>query len=373
MVRFIDKCGDGTLTINKANITISTSNVTKTYDGTTSAAGTTVVTSGSLYGSDVVSGGSFAFTDKNAGTNKTVTVSGFSISDGNSGNNYNLTYADNTTSTINKADLTITANNDSKTYDGIAYSGGNGVTYVGFIGGESTANLGGSFSYGGTSQGATNSGIYSITPQGFTSSNYLIRFVNGTLNIGQIPQSETTGTTLTNPQNTLNSSTRQESSTITAVNPGAGSTALTNFASTNIVTQTASVNTILTTSHFSIPVSFNSADSTTTLNVGNTSASTAPLMEACTLPIFSKTGGGEPSLQTNVIVKQNDSAISLTQTSVTGAMVPPEITAANLSSSFTLSTDSGATVEFTVSVGKMACCWLLQLKAQETSMPNRLF
>src|SRR5690606_28005479 len=37
---------------------------------------------------------------------------------------------------INKAPLTVTANDDTKVYDGLAYSGGNGVEYDGFVNGE---------------------------------------------------------------------------------------------------------------------------------------------------------------------------------------------------------------------------------------------
>ncbi len=106
-------------TIDKANVTVTTGDVTKTYNGTTAAAGSAVATGGTqLYGSDSLSGGTFAFTDKNAGTGKTVTVSGVTVNDGNGGNNYTVTYADNTTSTINKAALTISTGNVTKTYDG---------------------------------------------------------------------------------------------------------------------------------------------------------------------------------------------------------------------------------------------------------------
>ncbi len=120
--------GTYTGTISKANITVSTTDVTKTYDGTTSALGIATVTSGTLFNNasnggtlDSLSGGTYAYTDKNAGTaNKTVTVGAVTVSDGNSGGNYQVTYADNTSSTINKADITdvtgITAGN--KTYDG---------------------------------------------------------------------------------------------------------------------------------------------------------------------------------------------------------------------------------------------------------------
>ncbi|MCK9389554.1 MAG: YDG domain-containing protein, partial [Sulfuritalea sp.] len=161
----------GTLTVNKAPLTISTGNVVKTYDGTTGAVGSATVSGGGLYGTDSLSGGSFAFTDKNAGTgNKTVTVSGVTVNDGNGGNNYTVGYATNTTSTINKAPLTVTANAAGKDYDGNAYSGGNGVTYSGLVGSDTAAAVvGGTLAYGGTAQGAVNAGNYAITPSGLTS------------------------------------------------------------------------------------------------------------------------------------------------------------------------------------------------------------
>ncbi|OAH96536.1 filamentous hemagglutinin N-terminal domain-containing protein, partial [Methylomonas methanica] len=78
--------GTHTADISAASVTVSTSDVSKAYDGGTTAAGTATITSGSLYGSDSLSGGTFAFTDKNVGSgNKTVTVSGVTVSDGNSG------------------------------------------------------------------------------------------------------------------------------------------------------------------------------------------------------------------------------------------------------------------------------------------------
>jgi len=85
--------------------------------------------------------------------------------------------------TIQQAPLTITANSFRKTYDGVAYSGGNGVTYNGFVNSQSASNLGGTLTFTGNSQGATGAGSYAITPQGLTSSNYQISFVNGTLTI----------------------------------------------------------------------------------------------------------------------------------------------------------------------------------------------
>jgi filamentous hemagglutinin family protein len=86
--------------ITPANITVSTNAVSKAYDGTTSAGGSPIVTTGSLFGSDSLSGGSFTFLDRNVGVNKTVVVTGVGVSDGNSGGNYNVSFVNNTTSSI---------------------------------------------------------------------------------------------------------------------------------------------------------------------------------------------------------------------------------------------------------------------------------
>ncbi|MDO9280795.1 MAG: YDG domain-containing protein [Methylotenera sp.] len=168
-------------TINKANLTLSTSDVSKAYDGTTAATGSATVTTGTIFTGDSLSGGTYAYTEKNAGTSKTVTVNGVVINDGNSGNNYNVTYANNTNSTISQANLIITANNDSRLYDGHIYDGGNGLCYTGFVTGDSHLDLMGDLSYGGTSQGAKNIGSYTITSSGYTSGNYMITYDNGTL------------------------------------------------------------------------------------------------------------------------------------------------------------------------------------------------
>ncbi|WP_205910480.1 GLUG motif-containing protein, partial [Rhizobium sp. FY34] len=85
--------------------------------------------------------------------------------------------------TINKAALTVTANNASKVYDSVAYSGGNGVAYSGFVNGETASAFGGSLAWGGTSQGASVAGSYGITASGLTSGNYDITYAPGTLTI----------------------------------------------------------------------------------------------------------------------------------------------------------------------------------------------
>ncbi|WP_234887785.1 beta strand repeat-containing protein, partial [Sinorhizobium medicae] len=127
-------------------LTVSTEAVSKVYDGTVSASGTAIVTSGALKGSDTLSGGSFAFADKHAGAGKTVTVSDVTIDDGNSGGNYILTYADNTASEITARALTVSTKAVSKVYDGTVSASGTAIVTSGALQGSDTLS-GGSFAF----------------------------------------------------------------------------------------------------------------------------------------------------------------------------------------------------------------------------------
>ena len=69
--------------------------------------------------------------------------------------------------------------NNNKEY----YYGGNGLVYNGFKGNDTYLSLSGNIIYGGTSQGASEEGIYYIIPSGVSSNNYDIRFITGQLNI----------------------------------------------------------------------------------------------------------------------------------------------------------------------------------------------
>jgi len=113
-------------TINPEDITITTGDVTKIYDGNTNVeeVPSLIVTQGTLYknqsngnAQDTLANGTYAYTDANAGTgDKTVVASGVAAVDGNSGANYTIHYANNTTSTISQADLTVTADNFFKVF-----------------------------------------------------------------------------------------------------------------------------------------------------------------------------------------------------------------------------------------------------------------
>ncbi|MDB5612342.1 MAG: filamentous hemagglutinin N-terminal protein [Bradyrhizobium sp.] len=81
--------------------------------------------------------------------------------------------------------LTVTANNAAKTYDGQAFSGGNGVTYSS----PPNGNVLGTVNYGGTSQGAVNVGGYVIAPGGLYSNQqgYIISYGSGGLTVTAAP------------------------------------------------------------------------------------------------------------------------------------------------------------------------------------------
>jgi hypothetical protein len=100
--------------------------------------------------------------------------------------NYAINYVDGMV-TINPQPLTITANNATQTFNNVPYSGGNGVTYSGFVNGQNSSVLSGTLIFGGSSQGAVNVGAYTIIPSGQTSSNYAITYVNGALTITPPP------------------------------------------------------------------------------------------------------------------------------------------------------------------------------------------
>ena len=173
----------GTLTISKAALILTTGDVSKTYDGTTAALGTAVATGGTqLFAGDSLSGGSFVFDNKHAGTGKTVTVSGVMVNDGNSGNNYDVSYMDNTGSSISKASLVISSADVSKTYDGTTSAAGMAVAAAGtqvFAGDNLT---GGSFAFAdkhvGTGKSVTVSGV--TVDDGNNGDNYTVSYADNT-------------------------------------------------------------------------------------------------------------------------------------------------------------------------------------------------
>lgn len=185
------------LTVNQKPVTVSikpTAIFTKVYDagtsGTFQASDLSLASGDLINGDDVqlsLSSGNAQYDNKNAGTGKTLILPIASVSlTGTAAANYrlsNITDLSSSTAIITPKPLTITANNFSKVYDGFGYTGGNGLSYGTFALGEDPTVLTGTLAFGGTSQGAINTGTYSIVPTGLISSNYAISYVNGTLSI----------------------------------------------------------------------------------------------------------------------------------------------------------------------------------------------
>jgi hypothetical protein len=182
--------GTPTANVTAAPLTITTSALTKIYDGSLTAAGTAVATLGTVFSGDSLSGGSFGFTSANTGSaNRTVTASGVTVTDGNGGNNYSVTYANNTGSTISPANLTISTNNVTKTYDGTTSALGMAVLTAGTLYiNSSNMNAqdsigGGTFAFNSANAGSadrviTTSGV--TVTDGNSGSNYNVSYANNT-------------------------------------------------------------------------------------------------------------------------------------------------------------------------------------------------
>ena len=109
--------------IEPKELTVTFADISKTYDGTTSATpGGGTLSGGIISGDDVMldtTGIVAVYADKNAGIgNKTVNYSGIALTGTKAGNYSILDTAQNTTSTIDPKELTVTFANISKTYDG---------------------------------------------------------------------------------------------------------------------------------------------------------------------------------------------------------------------------------------------------------------
>ena len=179
----------GNHVVTQAPVTANAaSGVSKVYDGSAAMNGVNITLSGTLGGDSVSASGSGAYATENAGSQLRYTVSGVTLG-GADAANYTVSGGTitGTDGSITKANLSVTANDQSKNYNSQPYSGGNGVVYSGFINGETAAVLNGSLSYGGNSQGALGPGNYAIIPAGLSASNYQLSYVSGTLAVIALP------------------------------------------------------------------------------------------------------------------------------------------------------------------------------------------
>jgi filamentous hemagglutinin family protein len=172
---------NGSVTVNTALLSVTANAAGKTYDGLAYSGGNGVSYSGLVNeeGASVL-GGALTYGGSSQGA---INAGSYAITPGGlSSGNYTISYS-NGALTVNPALLSVTANAAGKTYDGLAYSGGNGVVYSGLVNGETASVLGGALTYSGSSQGAINAGSYAITPGGLSSGNYTISYTGANLTV----------------------------------------------------------------------------------------------------------------------------------------------------------------------------------------------
>lgn len=167
----------GTLTVNHKEVGLVWSETTSfVYDANSHAP--TATASGMVNGDEIgvtVSGEQINVGDYTATASELI---------GTKAGNYKLPIANTHAFSITKAPLTVTANNHSITYGDAPAN--NGVEYGGFVGGETSAVLGGSldYDYSYTQYGDVGN-TYTITPKDLTSTNYDITYNPGTLTVSQ--------------------------------------------------------------------------------------------------------------------------------------------------------------------------------------------
>jgi gliding motility-associated-like protein len=157
--------------------------ITKTYDGTSAAilAATNYSLIGLVSGDVVAVNGIATYNDATANTGKPITANAFVLG-GADKDNYSLTTSiANTTGTIAKANLMITADNKTRaefTSDPV-FTG----SYVGFVNAETNAILTSQPTFSTTATISSAPGNYPIIPAAAAAQNYNISYINGTLNI----------------------------------------------------------------------------------------------------------------------------------------------------------------------------------------------
>ncbi|MCE5285817.1 MAG: YDG domain-containing protein, partial [Pelosinus sp.] len=176
-----------TADISQRQLTAIATAQDKAYDGNTTATVTNVAFGNLVAGESLtISYTGSAFSDKNVGGNKAVTLSGVTMTANNANtltSNYLLPTTVNTSAAITPISLTITALSTSKTYEDVASAANPifNVSYTGFVNGETPASLGGALTF--SISAIAGQDKYLIIPSGYTSSNYNITYINGLLTV----------------------------------------------------------------------------------------------------------------------------------------------------------------------------------------------
>ena len=168
----------GTLTVNKANLTITANDVAKTYgqSPTYSFTPTGLANSDTFTGATAASGGAAGTAAVGSYPITPSAATGVGIG------NYSITYA-NGTLTVTPANLTITANAASKTYGTTGGLSGTAFTASGLVNGDAVTGV---TETSGGSAATAGVGSYVITPSAATGTglgNYSISYTNGTLTV----------------------------------------------------------------------------------------------------------------------------------------------------------------------------------------------
>ncbi len=190
--------GSSSATISRRSVTVTGFVARdKIYDGSNAAG---VADWGSVstgVGSETValSGSDARFDSADAGS-RSVTATGYVLANGSHGGlaaNYQLTGTSATAAaTIAKAELTVIANNDAKFVSMADGAGYHGVSYSGFVNGETDAVLGGGATVSrrnaGVHQAGTYAGVLEVDTDGLVSNNY--RFVSQTGSYTIVPSDQ---------------------------------------------------------------------------------------------------------------------------------------------------------------------------------------
>ncbi len=171
-------------TISQKALSVSGTTVAnRTYDGTTNAT-FTVGSISNYVGSETLSiTATGSLSSKGAGVR--TTTAAYTLVDGTNGglaSNYSLADTSGLSATISKAALTVAASSDA---DFVTYHDSDssyaGVSYSGFVAGETNSELGGTLSISRSNSSVTAAGAYSgvLVPSGLTATNYDISYTNG--------------------------------------------------------------------------------------------------------------------------------------------------------------------------------------------------
>jgi fibronectin-binding autotransporter adhesin len=192
-------------TITPRAVSVAINPIGKIYDGLTDTTSTLNAPTG-FVGNDSatgVSGFTLAFDDPNAGTRNVVasgtgSLTGFTGAANGDGSgvgignevaglasDYSVIAPTSASAVISQAQLIVTANDDAKLLTQSDLAGYNGVSYSGFVHGDTAATLSGTLSIARTNAGTEAAGDYAgvLVPSGLSSSNYTIAYVNGNYRI----------------------------------------------------------------------------------------------------------------------------------------------------------------------------------------------